>query len=608
MKFLTKFTVALGTVCLIGGSAFGQTVNSDSWAATDALGRKVSEYKDAGDKKKDKFIAMFYWTWHQGNDDTTYQVKNISEIVRKYPEAMKDYNHPAWGDKRPGFFFWEQPLLGYYKTTDPWVLRKHAEMLADAGVDAVFFDCTNGSLTWEDSYEALMKTWDQAQKDGVNVPKIAFMLPFGPAPHSLVSLRQLYKDVYKPGRYENLWFVWKGKPCIMAYPDNLTDSPEDRAIRDFFTFRPGQPDIVDGPGRPDQWGWLETYPQHKFVERPDGGCEEMVVCVAQNANDASGGHCCAFNAPGTYGRSYTQQRGQDTREDAYLYGLNIQEQWDYALQCDPDLIFVTGWNEFIAGKHIGWHPARPYYPFAFPDQFDWERSRDIEPVKAWGDKGDAYYIQLVDNIRRYKGVSESQAVSQPRSFRIGRFDGWDGVSPDFRHYPGNTMHRNHKGHANMFYTNTTGRNDIVDAKVARDRRYVYFYVETADKLTPSTDRNWMMLFIDVDRDKATGWEGSDFVLNYEKPQDGKSVLSRHSGDGWNWERAAEADYAVDGNRMEIRIPRSLLGEFGKSLNIEFKWSDNMQEEGNIMDFYVNGDAAPGGRFNFVYDERAGQNR
>ena len=26
----------------------------------------------------------------------------------------------------------------------------------------------------------------------------------------------------------------------------------------------------------------------------------------------------------------------------------------------------------------------------------------------------------------------------------------------------------------------------------------------------------------------------------------------------------------------------------------------MQDEGNIMDFYVNGDVAPGGRFNFVY--------
>jgi hypothetical protein len=79
---------------------------------------------------------------------------------------MKDYDHPAWGTKKPGFFFWEEPLFGYYKTTDPWVLRKHAEMLADAGVDVVFFDCTNGSLTWQDSYEALFKTWDQAQKMG----------------------------------------------------------------------------------------------------------------------------------------------------------------------------------------------------------------------------------------------------------------------------------------------------------------------------------------------------------------------------------------------------------------------------------------------------------
>jgi hypothetical protein len=38
------------------------------------------------------------------------------------------------------------------------------------------------------------------------------------------------------------------------------------------------------------------------------------------------------------------------------------------------------------------------------------------------------------------------------------------------------------------------------------------------------------------------------------------------------------------------------------VNIEFKWNDNMQDDGNIMDFYVNGDTAPGGRFNYVYSE------
>ncbi len=51
----------------------------------------------------------------------------------------------------------------------------------------------------------------------------------------------------------------------MAYPEALDDSPLDREIAGFFTFRPGQPDYVDGPTRNDQWGWLENYPQHGYV-------------------------------------------------------------------------------------------------------------------------------------------------------------------------------------------------------------------------------------------------------------------------------------------------------------------------------------------------------
>ena len=600
MKKKRSRSLLLSLFLLAWGGSDAQSVASDDWAVTDALGRKAPAYGEAPAKRSDRKVAMFYWTWHTEPIVNYKRIGNITHILRDHPEAIDDYDHPAW-DTGANSYFWEEPLFGYYRSTDPWVLRKHAEMLADAGVDVVFFDCTNASLTWQSSYEALFDVWTQAQQDGVNVPQIAFMLPFGPVDWSLVSLRQLYRDVYKTGRAENLWFRLHGKPCIMAYPDNLTASAEDREIASFFTFRPGQPDIVDGPGRPDQWGWLEAYPQHKFVERPDGGCEEMVVCVAQNANDASEGHCVAFNAPGTYGRSYTKAHGHDTTAGAYLYGKNIQEQWDYAIRCDPDLIFITGWNEFIAGRHVGWHPARPYYPFAFPDQFDWEHSRDIEPNKGWGDKGDVYYCQLVDNVRRYKGVAAPQKVSSPRTLRIGRFDGWETVTPDFRHYRGNTMHRAHKGHADTYYTNSTGRNDIVGAKVARDRRNVYFYVETDAPITSCADRRWMRLFIDIDRDKSTGWEGYDFVLNYESPRGGKALLSRQRGSGWAWEPAGEVAYAVDGNRMEVRIPRKLLGA-ADPLDFEFKWSDNMQQEGDILDFYCNGDAAPGGRFNFVYRE------
>lgn len=599
-KTFLKSIVAATIVGFSVGRSAAQTVNSDQWAATDALGRKVREFKDAGNRKE-KFVVMFYWTWHQGNDDTTYQVKNITEIVRKYPEAMKDYHHPAWGDKQPGFFFWEQPLLGYYKTTDTWVLRKHAEMLADAGVDAVFFDCTNGDITWKDSYEALLKTWDQAQKDGVNVPRIAYMLPFGPAPHSLASLRQLYRDVYKPGRYKNLWFVWKGKPCIMGYPDNLTDSAEDREIAAFFTFRPGQPDYVDGPTRNDQWGWLENYPQHGYVKGADGRFEQVTVGIAQNASPATKGHCSAFNLPGSQGRSYTVRNGFDPRVDGYLYGWNFAEQWERAFELDPELVFVTGWNEYIAGQWLprdGWTGD----PFSFVDQFDWEHSRDIEPNKGWGDRGDVYYLQLIDQVRKFKGMTPPESPSEPRTIQIGRFSGWADVKPHYLHYKGNTMHRDHRGRYDQYYRNTTGRNDITGAKVARDGQKLYFCVETAGKLSPQTDRNWMMLFIDTDRDKSTGWNGYDFIVNRVSPAKGKAVVEKNVGNRWEWEKVGDTRFATEDNLLELEIARSVLG-MEKQIDIEFKWNDNMQENGNIMDFYVNGDTAPGGRFNFIYTLR-----
>ncbi|MCX6225625.1 MAG: alpha-galactosidase, partial [Bacteroidia bacterium] len=67
-----------------------------------------------------------------------------------------------------------------------------------------------------------------------------------------------------------------------------------------------------------------------------------------------------------------------------------------------------------------------------------------------------------------------------------------------------------------------------------------------------------------------------------------------------WEPVSQTKFAVNGNKLELEIKRSVLNLTGKEIDIEFKWNDNMQENGNIMDFYVNGDAAPGGRFNFIY--------
>ena len=164
------------------------------------------------------------------------------------------------------------------------------------------------------------------------------------------------------------------------------------------------------------------------------------------------------------------------------------------------------------------------------------------------------------------------------------------------------MHRDHPGRYDQYYKNNSGRNDIVGAKVARDGEKIYFYAETAEKLTPITDRNWMMLFIDIDRNKSTGWNGYDFIVNRLSPKGNKVIVERNVAGRWEWEPVAETNYAVRNNKLELEISRDILNLIGKDISIEFKWNDNMQENGNIMDFYVNGDTAPGGRFNFVYSE------
>ncbi len=311
--YLLCVTLCAGICLALAGNTAAQSVNSDFWAATDALGRKVREYGETGERKKDKFVAMFYWTWHIYDMPPGSQVNNTTEILREHPEAIRSFDDPAWNN--PGRYYWERPLFGYYKTTDPWVLRKHAEMLADAGIDVVFFDCTNLTLTWKESYDVLMEVWSEALKDGVKAPKIAFMLPFGSPEYGGPQLHMLYEDIYKPGRHRELWFVWKGKPCIMARPEDLGDTPEDREIADFFTFRPGQPDYVNGPQRKDNWGWLELYPQNGYASLPEGGYEEVPVGVAQNACFASGGRFCSFNEPETFGRNFSMLKGFDPRVD-----------------------------------------------------------------------------------------------------------------------------------------------------------------------------------------------------------------------------------------------------------------------------------------------------
>lgn len=614
------FALALTIILLIECFPFAVTAEENeleilpsTWAATDGLGRTLTS---SDGRRENKFVGMFYWIWHYPWCDR-YEPQNNNEILTAYPEAKYDYDHPVWKYYEDGVpHFWDEPLYGYYSNLDEYVLRKHAELLADADIDVIFFDTTNEAVTFTDGYEKLFKVWSEAKKDGVDVPQIAFMLNFFDMKDVRTQILQLYDDVYSKGRYEDLWFMWDGKPLIMGDISALKiTNKKDKEAYNFFTFRDNCPTYFnkDTLKSTDTWGWCSSYPQTRFGKSLFGkNTEQICVSVAQNANEYG---LCAMNSPvgtvqgrsfakGDYSYSY-EYKNQivtvDKNTDNLLYyGLNFQQQWDYALKIDPDFVFVTGFNEWIAGRFKEWEGTVN----ASPDQYLPEYSRDIEPSK--GVLKDHYYYQLCENVRRFKGTDSKPECDANKTIDITKSASqWDSVLPSYNHYTGSTRDRNHAGWKGTYYENHTMRNDFVSSKIAYDSDNIYFLVKTVDDITPSSDNAWMRLFIDTDTTGISdNWESFEYVINRNSP-DGNSVTVEKSVGGWNFEQVGVGEYNVNGNVMQIKVPRSAIGlDKTDDVKFNFKWSDNMQTDGDVMDFYQNGDVAPGGRFTFVFDSTA----
>ncbi len=313
----------------------------------------------------------------------------------------------------------------------------------------------------------------------------------------------------------------------------------------------------------------------------------MSVSVAQHC-DTVHMSSSAFFGHNDHGRSW-HDGAKDTSENAVLYGYNFAEQWEYALKLDPDVIFITGFNEWLALRL-----AVEDEPVLFFDECDAEYSRDVEPAK--GILGDNYYMQMVQYIAKFK---RSTAVL-PRGGSVsidiaGGFSQWknEKIMSVYRDYRNDTADRDHPGYGEYYYTDASGRNDIVNAKVCEDEKYLYFYVDTAEALSPSTDDAWMTLFINT-----SGKEGYDFYVNRTSPADGKTAVEAVTEDGYR--RVGDAEIRYEGNKLMLRVEKSLLGfSSGADASLSFKWADNYTD-GDIMSFYTRGDAAPYGRLNFVY--------
>ena len=164
-----------------------------------------------------------------------------------------------------------------------------------------------------------------------------------------------------------------------------------------------------------------------------------------------------------------------------------------------------------------------------------------------------------------------------------------------------TGFRDYRGVGKTHYRNSTGRNDLHLLKVAHDARFVYFYAQTREPISAWQDPNWMMLLIDTDQDMGTGWQGYDFVVNRTVKSATRTVLEKHR-DAWHWQSMAEIDYRVSDRKLHLALPRRALGLSADDgpVQLDFKWIDNWQRCGDVMDMYLSGDTAPEGRFKYRY--------
>lgn len=631
---------------------------ADTWVGTDALGRTMPTFEVVGPVKKDqrRVVGIFYITWHTDSLHNAFSRPfnaDVTRILRQDPSARLDGNHPLWKDPS---YHWGEPEFGYFLSKDEWVIRRDMSMLSDAGVDVLVMDVTNAVCYW-DEWDTIFTVMQKMKAEGNKVPQFCFWAFNGPV---ITVVQDLYDRIYKPGKYRDLWFYWDGKPLLLyngtpfadstghqhqnpnrhydpraktdpshphyGDPDYAEEFYKDytREVKSFFTLRTMWWGYYQWAGKrfvgtEGNWSFgydlahepVKKMKPEELVSPYRGKPEQAAVTPAQHPSSL-------------VGKSWTREEGEpelneyDLPRQAYVpwlgktvsrpegYGIYFQQRWDEALAVNPQFLYINDWNEWTAGKY----PPAPgtTFPFMrrqsnffFVDQYNAEFNRCVQPMK--GGYTDNYYMQMAMNIRRYKGVRPIPVNHGLKKMVVdGKFDDWRAVTVEYRDTFGDTIHRDYPGYGGLHYRNTSGRNDILTAKVALDAHNVFFFVETREKISRHTDKHWMLLLVDADRNPRTGWFGYDFVINLRVVNARTTTVARYRGtwpDG-RWTPVATVPMAYAGNKLEISVPRRLLGAMGNSVSFDFKWADNPAELRDPISLCTDGDTAPNRRFNYRF--------
>ncbi len=580
-------------------------------AAVDDYGRAFAQV----DGYNENVVGIFYFLWlGLANQRST-------KSVDAYEKENKVENTLTGEDVgyAPDFTYWGEPMYGYYQPTDEWVVRRHVEMFINAGLDFICFDCTNNDF-YQRAAKTVLDVLLEYKQLGYNVPKAMFMTNTA----STQQAESIYNAFYRRNTYDEIWFTGNGnKPWMIA--DYAGDN---ETIKNRLYFKAAQ-----WPNRTydsNRFPWISwRYPQETFTDDTQG-YDIMSVSTSQHtgiggsyaddakysgANFSLSGLLAPYNYDSlsdkvknifpkdkatdiynsNHGRGWSNATKTNNYENA-VKNTNFEEQWETVYKTkDVNLVFITGWNEWIAQKQSTDPMLGREYGY-FVDTFNMEFSRDIEPMS--GGYLDNCFIQMVKNIRKFKNNGGSKTFVGKTDKDMLELSNWIDV-PSYADLVGETAPRKASSvGGGTTYTDNTGRNDIREVRIAADSDNVYVLVATQDNITEkqADDTRWMNVWIGVDGETG-GWNNLQYVVN-RSLNGKKSSLNKIENNSYT--NVGEALTVVKDNVMIVKIKKSALGISGDSFGLQIKISDNLQKDFDITDLYKSGDVAPIGRINYSW--------
>ncbi len=580
---------------LDASAVFGDGYNANMVVGFDEYGRVVEPTQA---RKENREVGIFYFLW-LGNPHFQ-DIYDVSEIIKEHGKnkvfyedtAVSPLNQPHW---------WGQPLFGYYSSGDEWVIRKHMEMLTTAGVDFLMFDTTN-AVTYDAVARRILKVVTELREEGWDAPQISYMTHT----YSIDTVGALYENIYKKfPEYEEAWYKVDGKPLIVAYTTEAADIEASGDTRNGQAYRPGDmsQELLDffhirDPRWPSDPVTENGWPYTDWALPPAVNGDMMSVSVATHPRPPFSYGLIKEDWP-NYGRGFDVEAMKNIEADA-LKGTFFDYEWEavYANEDKLRFVFITGWNEWVAWKL----DMEGYDGYILVDNADLQYSRDIEPMK--GGYEDAYYIQMMSHIRRYKyeplGGDTVDTVKKTIDVS-GPLSQWDDVNAIYRRVGQDDGKRGKYGASKTVdYACDPVKNNIVEVKVTSDAENLYFLIKTTEDIVEVTDgnSNRMNLFIGTGAPAMNkGWESYEYVVN--RTRSGSTAKIEKLNADYSGTAVGEATFSVQGNLLQISVPRAAVG-LADGGNLYFKVADGVESPEEIMSYYGSGRSLPLGRLSYLY--------